>query len=113
MPDYVGIVNATMVDFASPPFTTYFEHKLEGEMLARLVGFVRPQHQWNNSAIQVCTSYSSAVLRAGLGLNLDELVNVTTQSSNQSYCSNVQLPTTEQPFTIDFQVSALHNFLYF
>ncbi|EDX15361.1 GD12027 [Drosophila simulans] len=72
-------------------------------MLARLVGFVRPQHQWNNSAIQVCTSYSSAVLRAGLGLNLDELVNVTTQSSNQSYCSNVQLPTTEQPFTIDFQ----------
>ncbi|EDW52069.1 GM16709 [Drosophila sechellia] len=103
MPDYVGIVNATMVDFASPPFTTYFEHKLEGEMLARLVGFVRPQHQWNNSAIQVCTSYSSAVLRAGLGLNLDELVNVTTQSSNQSYCSNVQLPTTEQPFTIDFQ----------
>ncbi|KAI8043562.1 hypothetical protein M5D96_004894 [Drosophila gunungcola] len=104
MPDYVGIVNATMVDFASPPFTTYFEHKLEGEMLARLVGFVRPQHQWNNSAIQVCTSYSSAVLRAGLGLYLDELVNVTTQSSNQSYCSNVQLPTTEQPFTIDFQV---------
>ncbi|KAH8324231.1 hypothetical protein KR074_001932 [Drosophila pseudoananassae] len=103
MPDYVGIVNATMVDFASPPFTTYFEHKLEGEMLARLLGFVRPQHQWNNSAMQVCTSYSTALLRAGLGLNLDELVNVTSQTSNQSYCSNVQLPTTEQPFLIDFQ----------
>lgn len=111
MPDYVGIVNATMVDFASPPFTTYFEHKLEGEMLARLLGFVRPQHQWNNSAMQVCTSYSTALLRAGLGLNLDELVNVTSQTSNQSYCSNVQLPTTEQPFLIDFQVRINYFFL--
>ncbi|XP_030384738.1 multiple epidermal growth factor-like domains protein 8 [Scaptodrosophila lebanonensis] len=103
MPDYVGIVNATMVDFASPPPTTHLEQKLEGEMLARLLGFVRPQKQWNNSAIQVCTSYSSAVLRAGLDTNLEMLRNLTTQASNQSFCSNVQMPSTEQPFLIDFQ----------
>ncbi|KAH8377850.1 hypothetical protein KR093_007479 [Drosophila rubida] len=106
MPDYVGIVNATMVDFSSPPPAAYFEQRQEGEMIARLLGFVRPQQQWssnNNSAIQVCSSYSSAVLRAGLGLSLDALDNVTSQSSNQSYCSNVQLPSTEQPFLIDFQ----------
>ncbi|EDW76175.2 uncharacterized protein Dwil_GK15317 [Drosophila willistoni] len=103
MPDYVAIVNATMVDFAAPPPTTHFEQKLEGEMLARLLGFVRPQPQWNNSAIRVCSSYSSAVLRAGLGLNLDGLTNVTAQNSNQSYCSNVPLPSIDQPFLIDFQ----------
>jgi len=116
MPDYVSIVNATMVDFSSPPPAAYFEQRQEGEMLARLLGFVRPQQQWNNnnnSAIQVCSSYSSAVLRAGLGMNLDALENVTSQSSNQSYCSNVQLPSTEQPFLIDFQVSWLGNFVIY
>ncbi|ALC38654.1 CG7466 [Drosophila busckii] len=117
MPDYVGIVNATMVDFASPPPSAYFEQRQEGEMLARLLGFVRPRQQWhggssssninsnnhNDSAIQVCSSYSRAVLRAGLGLNLDLLTNYTSQSSNQSYCSNVLLPSMDQPFLVDFQ----------
>ncbi|KAM7353309.1 multiple EGF like domains 8 isoform 1-T1 [Cochliomyia hominivorax] len=104
MPDFVAIVNATMVDFSSPTPTTQYEQKLEGEMLARLLGFVRPQKQWEEETeIQVCTSYSNAVLKAGLGRDLNDLKELTKQSFNQTHCSNVEIPSTEQPFLIDFQ----------
>ncbi|XP_049313887.1 multiple epidermal growth factor-like domains protein 8 [Bactrocera dorsalis] len=116
MPDFVAIVNATMVDFGSPAPATQYEQKLEGEMLARLVGFVRPQKTWEEpSEIQVCTSYSSAFLRAGLGKSLDSLKELTNRSTNQSYCGPVEIPSTDQPFLIDFQarrrvgLSTLHN----
>lgn len=64
MPDFVAIVNATMVDFGSPPPATQYEQKLEGEMLARLVGFVRPQKTWEEpSEIQVTLVISVHMLK--------------------------------------------------
>ncbi|XP_055855625.1 multiple epidermal growth factor-like domains protein 8 [Episyrphus balteatus] len=103
MPDFVSIVNATMVDFASPTPTTQMEHQFSGEMLARLTGFVRPPKNWDQTEFQICTSYSSSVLRAGLGTTLDELDDISNQTTTQSFCKSVKTPSMDLPFLIDFQ----------
>lgn len=42
MPDKVSFINATMVDFLTPPPTTKTEHEIHGDLVARLYGFIRP-----------------------------------------------------------------------
>lgn len=106
MPDMVSIVNATMVDFASPiPSSQYEQQKIEGDMMARLIGFVWPQKQWkeDSTEMQVCTSHSSAIFRAGISRNISELQELAHIAFNQLYCRNIAMPSTEQPFLIDFQ----------
>lgn len=58
MPDDVRVVNATMVDFMIPSSTTHIEQGLDGEIVARLLGFIRPPKIWKDAAeiLHVCAS---------------------------------------------------------
>lgn len=69
-----------------------------GEMVARLLGFLRPPPQFKEM-LKVCVSYSTATLRIA-----DELLaNVTAE---QKYCqSQIQWPTLESfdRVAVDFE----------
>lgn len=64
MPDEVSFINATTVDFVTPPPTTKTEHDIHGDIIARLYGFIRPPKKWikNGEQWQMCASYSKTVL---------------------------------------------------
>ncbi|XP_055375614.1 multiple epidermal growth factor-like domains protein 8 isoform X2 [Condylostylus longicornis] len=95
MPDYVAIVNATMADF-SP--TSYDRNS--AKMVARLIGYVRPQ---GNETLDMCVSYASlATLKTGIG-NVQEHKSKTTTmiDVNQTTCKLVEW-TLSEPFFVDF-----------
>lgn len=69
----MSIINATTADFnavGGPP--TRIEQALGGEVTARLLGFLRPPHTWENvrEQLRICVSYSTASLRLAPAENL-------------------------------------------
>lgn len=104
MPDDVAIVNATMVDFVTPSSTTHTEQSFSGEIVARLLGFIRPPVSWKDAEelLHVCTSYSQAVLR--LGETEDAMKVAANLTADQTQCKLARWPLLyENRFVVDFQ----------
>lgn len=103
MPDDVRVVNATMVDFMIPSSTTHTEQGLNGEIVARLMGFIRPPKIWKNAAeiLHVCASYSHAVLK--LGQDGEELKVAANISFDQNQCVLAAWSNLENRLVVDFQ----------
>ncbi|KAF7989739.1 hypothetical protein HCN44_008413 [Aphidius gifuensis] len=91
-PDSVTIVNATTIDFNVPSMQgAKSESALGGEMIARLIGFLRPpEYYWdgNNEQLKICVSYNSATLRVLQYTNnnmsnkeLELVANLTAETS--------------------------------
>ncbi|XP_053675074.1 multiple epidermal growth factor-like domains protein 8 [Anopheles nili] len=116
MPDAVMIVNATMADFTSPPSSTPTEQQLGGQVVARLLGFIRfpPVTDQSMALLQACVSHADAILRTVLvrrrgtstsfplaTLALETLVS-TNITANESVCDMVKW-TDRANILVDFQ----------
>lgn len=79
-PDSVTIVNATTVDFNVPSMQgAKTESALGGEMIARLVGFLRlPHNIWDSKSelLKICVSYNSATLHVSRNNDTQHMVSV-------------------------------------
>lgn len=89
-PDSVTIVNATTIDFNVPSMQgAKTESALGGEMIARLIGFLRPpSYFWDGNIehLKICVSYNSATLRVSNHNNSDELELVANLTAETSQC---------------------------
>ncbi|XP_067001504.2 multiple epidermal growth factor-like domains protein 8 [Anabrus simplex] len=96
-PDSVAIINATTVDFNIPSLTTRTEQSLGGEIIARLLGFLRPPETWQETheTLRMCASYSSATLSLSRGESQSELEVVANLTTESSQCVGAILPSGE------------------
>uniref|UniRef100_A0A182QTX8 Multiple epidermal growth factor-like domains protein 8 n=1 Tax=Anopheles farauti TaxID=69004 RepID=A0A182QTX8_9DIPT len=117
MPDAVMIVNATMADFTSPPTNTPTEQQLGGQVVARLLGFIRfpPGTDQSMALLQACVSHADAVLRTvqvarkadsaisapSTSLSMETMVS-TNITANESVCGMVKW-TDRANILVDFQ----------
>ncbi|XP_046676550.1 multiple epidermal growth factor-like domains protein 8 isoform X2 [Homalodisca vitripennis] len=93
-PDSVSIINATTADFNALSVTmSRTEQNLGGEITARLLGFLRPPHTWENAKeqLRICVSHSTATLR--LESITSHLEVVANMSADQSSCVAALWPT--------------------
>ncbi|XP_065078697.1 multiple epidermal growth factor-like domains protein 8 [Ochlerotatus camptorhynchus] len=120
MPDSVMVVNATMVDFNLPSTTTHTEQSFNGQVVARLLGFIRPPPVWEGAGerLRACASYSQAVLRmASTDLSntnsRKKIVPVVTANitASQTVCEMAQWRSLEPRFRVmvDFQAKRSTN----
>ncbi|XP_046588912.1 multiple epidermal growth factor-like domains protein 8 isoform X1 [Neodiprion lecontei] len=95
-PDSVAIVNATTVDFNVPSMQgAKTESGLGGEMIARLLGFLRPpQSVWESTAehLKICVSYNSATLHVSHSDDARELALVANLTAEASQCIPTNWP---------------------
>lgn len=106
MPDHVTIVNATMVDFNIPTAAANHAEAFNGEMVARLIGYIRPPRTWDNAGemLRVCTSYSSAILKVTTEDTLQNSKLVVNISAEQTLCTLAQWPNLDSTqLLVDFQ----------
>lgn len=96
MPDAISIINATMVDFNLPASSTQTEQLFNGEIVTRLVGYIRPPESWKNlgEKLWVCSSYSQAELRIGLW-NTKTLKVAANITSDVTSCIQADWPVLE------------------
>ncbi|XP_058056317.1 multiple epidermal growth factor-like domains protein 8 [Anopheles bellator] len=116
MPDSVMIVNATMADFISPPSNTPTEQVLGGQVVARLLGFIRfPAALTERSAamLQACASHANVTLRT---VQIPSLADGTTApprgheaptmstnfSTNDTTCQSIKW-TDQANILVDFR----------
>ncbi|XP_023245420.1 multiple epidermal growth factor-like domains protein 8 [Copidosoma floridanum] len=89
-PDSVMIVNATTVDFSVPSMQgAKTESGLGGEMIARLIGFLRLPHMiWDGKleSMKICVSYNSATLRVSQNNDTQDLMVVANLTAETSQC---------------------------
>ena len=83
-PDYVTIINSTSVDINTlPPQGAKSESSLGGDMIVRLLGFLRlPQNIWDSrmELLKICLSYNSATLKVSRSNNSEDLVSINSLS---------------------------------
>ena len=72
----VTIINATTVDFSMVNMPTRTEQNLGGEIIARLLGFLRLPDSWGNEILHVCASYSIAVLNMSHDREYSKMVSI-------------------------------------
>nr|CAI5852919.1 unnamed protein product [Callosobruchus analis] len=104
-PDNVAIINATTVDFNSPA-SSYLRGDLSftgGEMVARLLGFLRLPPNWREM-LNVCISYCSATLTVSEQI----IANVTAEAKE---CKVFRWPEnlTLERTPIDFKSKKMVN----
>lgn len=112
LPDDVAIVNATMVDFMVPSITsTHIDQTHHGEIVARLLGFIRPPKSWEKAGetLHVCASYAQAVLRLAESSSLNETNVVANITAEQTKCILAKWPALENKFLVDYQATRLQN----
>ncbi|XP_015608730.1 multiple epidermal growth factor-like domains protein 8 isoform X2 [Cephus cinctus] len=99
-PDSVTIVNATTVDFNVPSMQgAKTESALGGEMIARLIGFLRPpQYFWDSTVeyLKICVSYNSATLHVSRSDDHQELELVANLTAETSQCIPTNWPDGNQ-----------------
>ncbi|XP_043253802.1 multiple epidermal growth factor-like domains protein 8 [Colletes gigas] len=99
-PDSVTIVNATTVDFNVPSMQgAKTESALGGEMIARLIGFLRPpQYFWDSAVehLKICVSYNSATLHVSRSDDPQELELVANLTAETSQCIPTKWPNGHQ-----------------
>lgn len=92
MPDKVSFINATMVDFMTPPPTTKTEHDIHGDIVARLYGFIRPPKKWikNNEQWHICASYSKTLLNMSNALSqYEDYRTMANLSVSRTQCQQI------------------------
>lgn len=93
-PDSVTIINATTVDFNMVATNTLMEKNLDGEIIARLLGFLRPPDVWGDGkeTLRMCASYSSAILRMSHGnVSSEDMLDVVGNlTADASQCVTAQ-----------------------
>ncbi|KAJ8978063.1 hypothetical protein NQ317_015870 [Molorchus minor] len=103
-PDHVAIINATTVDFNGHTHSlSRADFMTGGEMVARLLGFLRLPPNWEEM-LNVCISHCSATLT----LADDLIVNVTAE---QKDCKSVKWPKnlTFEKVPVDFKSKKIIN----
>ncbi|EDS32341.1 laminin subunit gamma-3 [Culex quinquefasciatus] len=121
MPDTVMIVNATMVDFNLPSSTTHTEQSFSGQVVARLLGYIRPPTVWEGAGekLRACASYSQAVLRMASTDAVDynprkklyPVVTANITASHTTICEMAQWRSLEPRYRVmvDFQAKRNMN----
>lgn len=102
-PDNVIIINATTVDFNSPNSLIRSDTSQSGEMVARLLGFLRLPTDWQEM-LNVCISYCSATLTL-----YDNLIANTT--TEQKDCKLVKWTNNQSldKVPVDFKATKIVN----
>lgn len=102
MPDYVSLVNSTLVDFIGTSLTPHVDSSQNGEVIARLRGFLHlPTPEENQKEIlKVCASYAQIELKVSSG---NDMTVVSNFSTDQNHCVNTLFKWDEQRFLIDLQ----------
>ncbi|XP_076675324.1 multiple EGF like domains 8 isoform X3 [Andrena cerasifolii] len=99
-PDSVTIVNATTVDFNVPSMQgAKTESALGGEMIARLIGFLRPPtYFWDSTVehLKICVSYNSATLHVSRNDDPQKLELVANLTAETSQCIPTKWPDGHQ-----------------
>lgn len=111
MPDHVSIVNATMIDFNLPSQITPLEKSLSGEVVARLLGYIRPPVSWKNSGevLRICASYSEVVLKVSIA-NGEANMLAANLSAEQTQCMLSTWQDLENPrILVDLQAKKKPN----
>lgn len=87
-PDEVSIINATMVDFQTPITSTRTEQEIHGDIVARMLGFIRPPNKWiqSNEKWHMCASYSKTVLQLSKNADFGELKTVANLTTASKHC---------------------------
>ncbi|XP_018320718.1 multiple epidermal growth factor-like domains protein 8 isoform X2 [Agrilus planipennis] len=101
-PDFVTIINATIVDFTGPLWIRADQNSTV-EMVARLLGFLRPQIE-SREHLKACASYSSAWLT----LNNKPIFNI---SSEHKQCQQQLWPEKEfsERVAVDFRAEKIRT----
>ncbi|PSN57394.1 Multiple epidermal growth factor-like domains protein 8 [Blattella germanica] len=108
-PDSVTIINATTVDFSMVNMPTRTEQNLGGEIIARLLGFLRPPDTWGNEMLRVCASYSDALLNMSHDREYGKMEVVANLTAETSHCVAARWPTgkhvmlTPGRYLVDFE----------
>lgn len=106
MPDEVSFINATTVDFMTPPPTTKTEHDIHtSDIIARLYGFIHPPKKWikNGEKWHMCASYSKTVLNMSNALsNFTELRTMANLSVSRTQCQVINWTDVIARDTADF-----------
>lgn len=108
MPDHVSIVNATMIDFTTHTITTHTEQGFSGEIVARLLGYIRPPKTWAGSGekLWVCCSYSEAELHISSEAYVQKMAASLTADSTM--CVQADWPPLEpSKILVDLQAKRL------
>ncbi|GLH01298.1 Laminin subunit alpha [Gryllus bimaculatus] len=124
-PDSVSIINATTVDFNMLSQASRTEQSLGGEIIARLLGFLRPPDTWSdgNERLRMCASFSSTILRLSHGKTHSDMETVANLTAESSQCVAAQWPNGQpvvlQPdevlnipgrYLVDFESHTASNF---
>ncbi|GFG35976.1 hypothetical protein Cfor_03559, partial [Coptotermes formosanus] len=109
-PDSVTIINATTVDFNMVSLSTRTEQALGGEIIARLLGFLRPLESWgNDEMLRVCASNADAVLNMSQDVEYGKLQVVANLTAEVSQCVAAHWPSgkpvtlTPGRYLVDFE----------
>lgn len=90
MPDFVSIVNATMVDFSLPPASSsQMEQSFNGEIVVRLLGYLRPPQEWKSELTElltVCASYAQVTLKLSGDSSFDANILAANLTADQQQC---------------------------
>lgn len=92
MPDSVTYVNTTMVDFNIPTISTHTEHSFNGDIIARLIGFIRlPENWYINEKLWICSSFAEAELF----IQSHAVEPVVSVKPDEPKCKEFPLPSPE------------------
>lgn len=102
MPDFVSLVNSTLVDFSGTISPSQMDMAQSGDVVARLHGFLHlPAHQETlKENLRVCGSYSQVLFNASISKQTIASANFSTE---QYQCINTLWKWTEQKVLIDLQ----------
>lgn len=88
MPDYVSLVNSTLVDFGSTSMSSLTsEIPQSGEVVARLSGFLHlpPSSDQRKEVLQICGSYATISLKI---TTHNESLLAASFTADQNFCEN-------------------------
>lgn len=113
-PDHVAIINATTVDFTPPAGPLRSKTSHPGEMVTRLLGFLRPPPQWQgkHEKLQVCVMHCNATLKL-LDQKGDVQLSTSLPSTEKQQCDS-QSWLVQQPsrVLVDFEAHKTVNSIY-
>lgn len=102
LPDHVSIVNSTLIDFSGSFLTAQSDLSQNGEVTARLRGFLHlpPSQESQNKVLKTCGSYASIVLKATSDSESILVANFTTE---QNHCLDYVWKLDSRKLAIDLQ----------
>lgn len=101
-PDFVSLVNSTLVDFSGSMAVSQSEVHQSGEVIARLHGFMYLPSAAEKEILKICGSYANIFLKASVGSS--DAVTAANFTAEQNRCVNSTFDKWEkQKVLIDLQ----------